>query len=661
MRGVIRELGLTGRFCLIFVAVVLLIVATLGYYLLIQEEQALKLELKKKGVILAQEIAAHAVDPILQDDWWQLYSLLKALKGLGNWTDRKAGDIVVYGMILDDQGMVLAHTNPQEVKIGQPLPPTLINRKALVTEQTLIQELSTSKGDHLYDVAVPVESYGRRLGTVRLGITTRYLDAFLQKNRNRVLIFLSLISMLGIGMGIYLARRLTEPLNSLTNAAEAISKGDFPQRMPKPTGGREIRRLITAFQHMASTLKTKNDSLINQQRELERNNERLAAAIEELTNLKVNLEKEVDRRTEQLALSRREIEDSRNFLATILNNMGEGIVVIDRDYHIVAINPYALNMMRIREEEIKGRYCYQVFHGLDQICRPCPVQETFRTGKPQKGHRTKIMQDGSPLEIEVSSFPISDVDNRVYLVIKTLRDISLEKRLHEQDREIERLLTLSKLTMTITHQINNPLAIIKNYLCLIKNQLSADYVSLEYLNIINAEVDRIAHILRQLNTLQHIEARCPRWPVNINRIIEGTAKSWGRSYHLRLELDENLPPVNFPSEPLENILKFLLEAMEDGKERQELYVRSFITVDEKTKTQNVGISIGPLRGRGDLPLKKDPSQRLYLIDAHQRGLSDIRSLIAYEIIKKLGGSIIVEEVDDRDARICKILLPIEWD
>ncbi|MDM8532727.1 ATP-binding protein [Anaerolineales bacterium HSG25] len=64
-----------------------------------------------------------------------------------------------------------------------------------------------------------------------------------------------LAGLLGVLLGVFVARTLSAPLGRLATAAKAIAEGDFEQRVPVQ-GAEELAELAETFNHMATQLQT---------------------------------------------------------------------------------------------------------------------------------------------------------------------------------------------------------------------------------------------------------------------------------------------------------------------------------------------------------------------------------------------------------------------
>ncbi len=76
------------------------------------------------------------------------------------------------------------------------------------------------------------------------------------------------------------------------------------------------------------------------------------------------------------------------FLRVVIDSLEDEVMVIDRDYHIIETNKAVLLRHDKRREEVIGRYCYEISHGLTEVCRPpyheCPIRTVWETDKPAR-------------------------------------------------------------------------------------------------------------------------------------------------------------------------------------------------------------------------------------------------------------------------------------
>ncbi len=165
----------------------------------------------------------------------------------------------------------------------------------------------------------------------------------------------------------------------------------------------------------------------------------------------------------------------------------------------------------------------------------------------------------------------------------------LERKVEERTRELE--LATQKLILTekyyatgrlagnLAHEINNPLAIIKNYLQLVRNRVRnagggrrESDPSLETLEIIDEEVNRIARLVGQMLDL-HRPSEHKVEPLDINNLIEDILALLEEELSrcgiaVERNLDPDLPkPVVSPDlirQVLINLVRNAQDAMEEG-------------------------------------------------------------------------------------------------
>lgn len=139
----------------------------------------------------------------------------------------------------------------------------------------------------------------------------------------------------------------------------------------------------------------------------------------------------------------------KNELENILNGIGHGVVILDRDLRILRANLAMAEMLGRTPAELIGT-------PYEQLCRvsgiwsePCPVKEAFITGKVT--HATKLCHIKEPEQkryLKVSCFPHRNSSGQVTQAIVYLRDVSVIVRAEMLQKD---------LTHMVIHDIRNPL------------------------------------------------------------------------------------------------------------------------------------------------------------------------------------------------------------
>ncbi len=136
-----------------------------------------------------------------------------------------------------------------------------------------------------------------------------------------------------------------------------------------------------------------------------------------------------------------ENKQSLDFLASVLEGIGEGVVVMDKDYRILTANKGYLSQVGKTREDILGRYCYEVSHHFDSHCmgngHDCPVKTVFETGNPAQVMHIHYDNHDQEIYVECHAYPIKDSAGNVIRAIETLNDVTDRIRLELKLKESE--------------------------------------------------------------------------------------------------------------------------------------------------------------------------------------------------------------------------------
>jgi PAS domain S-box-containing protein len=286
-----------------------------------------------------------------------------------------------------------------------------------------------------------------------------------------------------------------------------------------------------------------------------------------------------------------EREKQTDYLETLIDSIGDGLVVVDRDLRVVAVNQAYLSSATGKRGDIIGSSCRCMLSGREgkglSNARMCPAAETFKTGKTAKAYHTVKVEDGEERFFEIFSSPIRDDQGEVYHVVEVLRDITERKQLEAQLIHSDRLATLGLLASQISHEINTPLASISACIeglqkrmghILGKDEADGHSVS-EYLNLVRKELDRCKGITQELLNLASRSAPQLR-DMDINQTVLETASliEWGTErgqFEVSLHLDSQLPPVLADeSQVRQVILNIALNGIQAMKGKGRLHIRT---------------------------------------------------------------------------------------
>ncbi len=122
------------------------------------------------------------------------------------------------------------------------------------------------------------------------------------------------------------------------------------------------------------------------------------------------------------------LAERERYYRTLMHNIHEDILVLDRDYRITDVNNSFLATMGLTRPEVLGQPCYQVSHGFDSPCPvhglECPLQEVFETGRPTNYYHEHRHADGTTRVVDVLMSPLQDEAGQVSQVIEVVRDVS---------------------------------------------------------------------------------------------------------------------------------------------------------------------------------------------------------------------------------------------
>jgi PAS domain S-box-containing protein len=136
-------------------------------------------------------------------------------------------------------------------------------------------------------------------------------------------------------------------------------------------------------------------------------------------------------------LTEETLAEQERYYRTLIFSLHEDILVIDRDYVITDINNSALKTLGAKREDVIGRHCYEVSHGVGEPCdkhgEQCGLRTVFETGKFCHIRHEHVATDGIKVHVDLLMSPLKDANGVITHVVEAARDIT---NLIETEKEL---------------------------------------------------------------------------------------------------------------------------------------------------------------------------------------------------------------------------------
>ncbi len=349
----------------------------------------------------------------------------------------------------------------------------------------------------------------------------------------RLLIVVTTIFLLALIVisAVLFSRLITGRLNRLIAAMEELKQGAYPRLVV--SGDDEFSDLTRGFNQMVEELRTRDEKLKNW----------------------------TGRRETELARLSQTLEVERGKLETVLQTIGDGVIVLDNENKVLMANRRVGDVFGIAPEGIVGTDLENLISRVKhRLVNPEVVDRQFRELQRNTGTVDElVMQLAEGPEIHLYCAPVRGSNGRLFGRIARSLDLSRE-------HELERMKT--EFISTISHELRTPLTSIKGALGLVRSG-AAGPVSpdlRELLDIAVTNTDRLVTTINDMldmGQLEHGRIQMDTMPLAVRSSVDLAIaavkrQAEQRRVSLEVHIPSGLPAMMADPKRIEQVLINLL-------------------------------------------------------------------------------------------------------
>ncbi len=665
--------GIGCRISFFFSLALFLVAALIGMFFLHEGRAAIDAEVRGRALYVGRYFSALMSDDIIEGNALEIHK--KLLPAFLAHDRQPTSSDLVYVIVYNRSGNVIAGRTFDSVIT----PKSAVNISGHANSGTFSgpgDSMDTSARElrgprfqkdaqGIYDLTMPVIVGGDRIGFLRIGLSSQWRFERFSGFMNKALVVMLGILTLGLLFSQIIAAGIIRPLARLSAAADELSKQNW--KTPVPVRGRdEISKLANAFNQMALTLKQREVSLSQGNRDLFI-----------LHTAGLDLMENLDRSTLIGKIGAR-VDD-------LVRADTTAVLVIDRAEKRLKYLGVTGGKSRTLTElampfEAGGVYNWFVSYGTPLLIADartdfrldseamaalgirCIMAAPLWSSNALIGILTAINKKGG------ASFDKHDL--RLFTVFSNLAAAALQNaslyadlkgKMYELGNAQEQLVhstkmaAIGELAANVAHEINNPLTSVLGYTSHLIKTLDVPESSRRTLQMMEQETLRVRKIIRNLLDFSRPKAAQPRAGDIGLPLRETIALIQGAAEARAVRITESYPPapvvVNMDHNEMKqvfiNIVNNALQAMPQGGH---LHVRLDDDRGDEAAVEIADTGVG-------IPMENlDKIFEPFFSTKHDGDGTGLGLSISYRIVKNHGGAIEVRN-NPGGGTLFRIVLP----
>jgi signal transduction histidine kinase len=372
--------------------------------------------------------------------------------------------------IVDADGVAILHSLPQ--LIGKKVPDRpdfqLVQDARFRRQLRLIYNQPT-----VYDVQLPLELNRTPFGSIRVGVSTVFLQNELTPRLRQAVIYSSIAVLLSLMLAAGLSHIALGPLEQISRSLDSVTAGDADTIVAEHEHSHDEYGMVSLkIAHLGRQMRD---------------------AREIFSALKDNVDQ-------------------------IMGNLQDGLVLFTRDSRVVLVSASVERFLGRPRRDLLGHTVKEIF--TPEAMLGAALLEAFHGRTPIAPREVEAF-NGKRVQISLDF--IQEKGAQIGALL-TLRDAESVRRIEDEIEMSRRLSASGRLTRGVAHEVKNPINAIVLHLQLLQNKLhQVDPDTHRHMDIIGSEIQRLDRVVQIL-----VDFTRPRdlrlEEIDLRRVLEDVAQ-----------------------------------------------------------------------------------------------------------------------------------------
>lgn len=414
-----------------------------------------------------------------------------------------------------------------------------------------------------------------------------------------------------VWLSLYLARRITTPLRHVAEGAERIASGERGVKVEFSSSDDEFTALIASFNRMS---------------------ERLARSEEEVEHSRAGLTRK-----------NQELEERRRLMETVLETVGTGVVVIDAEGTLTAVNAAACRLLDIDAGSV-GRRLEETLSGPGRAQIPSLVQRLLSGRVARQDREVLLPARGRDRHLAVTVVPLEGAPGSPRGAVVVVDDLTPLMR-------AQKVAAWGEVARKLAHEIKNPLTPIqlsaqrirKAHL---KSAPDFDKVVTECTGAIVQEVEALKNLVDEFAQFARLPA-ANLTPGSLHQVIDQALSLYdGLFAGIRIErrLASDVPTLRLDADQMKRVLINLVDNAIEATDK-----RGTVVISTEFDRSQGRVRLGVADDGPGIPAQDREKLFVPHFSTKKRG-SGLGLAIVSRIVQEHQGAIRVEDNPPRGAR-----------